>query len=65
MLWVFTRNGRQLRCEVMHADAPGRYRVVVTRPDRTESSEEVDSTTIVERTAAVMNGLRDEGWQLC
>ena len=65
MLWVFARNGRQLRCEVMHADAPGRYRIVVTRPDRTESSEEVDSTTIVERTAAVMNGLRDEGWQLC
>ena len=49
----------------MHADAPRRYRILVTRPDRTESSEEVDSTTIVERTAAVMNGLRDEGWQLC
>jgi hypothetical protein len=65
VLWVFTRNGRQLRCEVMHADAPGRYRIVVTRPDRTESSEEVDTTTLVERTAAVMNGLRDEGWQLC
>ena len=65
MLWVFTRNGRQLRCEVMHADASGRYRIVVTRADRTESSEEVDAATIVERTAAVMNGLRDEGWQLC
>ena len=49
----------------MHADAPGRYRIVVTRSDRTESSEEVDSTTIAERTASVMINLRDEGWRLC
>ena len=49
----------------MHADAPRRYRIVVTRPDRTESAEEVDATAIAERTAAVMSGLRDEGWQLC
>ena len=49
----------------MHADAPRRYRIVVTRSDRTESSEEVDATAIAERTAAVMSGLRDEGWQLC
>jgi len=49
----------------MHAEAPGRYRIVVTRPDRSESSEEVDAGTIAERSAAVMNGLREEGWQLC
>jgi len=49
----------------MPADAAHRYRIVVTRSDRTESSEEVDATAIAERTAAVMSGLRDEGWQLC
>ena len=65
VLWVFSKNGRQLRCEVMHAAAARRYRIVVTRSDRTESSEEVDATAIAERTAAVMSGLRDEGWQLC
>lgn len=43
----------------------GHYRVVITRPDGSESVEEVDeSTELVERSAQLMNSLRSEGWRV-
>ena len=65
MIWFFDRNGEQLRYEISRDRVDGRYRVVITHPDGTESVEEVDEPTeLVERSVALMNTLRGEGWRV-
>ena len=65
MVWVFSRDGRQLRCEILRTDETATYRIVLTRPDRTRTVEEIaDPAALVDRVAAVTAGLRDDGWQL-
>ena len=48
------------------ADLPaGRYRLVITRPDGSESIEEVDQPTeLIERSVQLMNTLRGDGWHV-
>lgn len=63
MIWFFDRNGERLRYEIQREH--GRYRVVITRPDGTESIEEVDEPTeLIERSVQLMNSLRNEGWKV-
>ena len=63
MVWFFDRNGERLRYEINRKD--GRYRLIITRPDGSESVEEVDEPTmLVERSVEVMNGLVGEGWRV-
>jgi hypothetical protein len=63
MIWFFDRNGERLRYEIQRER--GRYRVVITRPDGTESIEEVDEPTeLIERSVRLMNSLRSEGWKV-
>jgi hypothetical protein len=65
VIWVLTRDGTRLRCEVSRADAEGRYRIVLVKPGAPAVVEELAGpAAVIERTAAVMNQLRDEGWQL-
>ena len=65
MIWFFDRNGEKLRYEITHDRAAGRYRVVITRPDGTESVEEVDEPgELIERSVKLMNSLRGEGWKV-
>jgi hypothetical protein len=65
MIWFFDKDGERLRYEIMHDRLSGRYRVVVTRPDGSESVEEVDQPhELIERSAQLMNTLRDEGWHV-
>jgi hypothetical protein len=64
VIWFFDRNGEKLRYEITR-DRSGRYRVVITRPDGTEMVEEVDQPTdLIERSAQIMNTLRDDGWRV-
>ena len=43
----------------------GRYRVVITKPDGSESIEEVDEPTeLIERSVQLMNSLRGDGWRV-
>lgn len=64
MIWFFDRNGEQLRYEITR-DRSGRYRVVITRPDGTESVEEVEQPTeLIERSVRLMNTLRADGWSV-
>ena len=64
MIWFFDRDGERLRYEIMR-DRNGRYRVVITRPDGTESVEEVDEpTALIERSVQLMNSLRTDGWRV-
>ena len=65
MIWFFDRNGEKLRYEITRDRAAGRYRVVITRPDGTESVEEVDEPgELIERSVKLMNSLRGEGWKV-
>jgi hypothetical protein len=65
MIWFFDRNGEKLRYEISRDRLVGRYRVVITRPDGSESIEEVDEPTkLIERSVQLMNSLRGEGWHV-
>ena len=65
MIWFFDREGEKLRYEISHDRKVGRYRVVITRPDGTESVEEVDQPTeLIERSVELMNLLRGDGWKV-
>ena len=65
MIWFFDKDGERLRYEISHGRHSGRYRVVVTRPDGSESIEEVDQPNeLIERSVQLMNTLRSEGWRV-
>ena len=65
MVWILRKDEQQIRCEVGHGDAPARYRITITGPERSETVEDVvQPAALIERTIAVMNDLRDLGWQL-
>jgi hypothetical protein len=65
MIWFFDREGEKLRYEISHARSNGLYRVVITHPDGSESVEEVDEPTeLIERSVALMNSLRGDGWKV-
>ena len=65
MIWFFDKDGEKLRYEITHDRVGGRYRVVITRPDGTESIEEVDEPTeLIERSVQLMNSLRGDGWKV-
>jgi hypothetical protein len=64
MIWFFDKDGERLRYEILR-DRGGRYRVVITRPDGSESVEEVDEPTeLIERSVQLMNSLRGDGWKV-
>jgi hypothetical protein len=65
VIWFFDRNGEKLRYEISRDRAAGRYRLVITRPDGSESIEEVDEPTeLIERSVQLMNTLRGDGWHV-
>src|SRR3954462_7101902 len=65
MIWFFDRDGETLRYEISRDKVDGRYRVVITRPDGSESVEEVDEPTeLIERSVELMNSLRGDGWRV-
>ena len=65
MIWLFDRDGERLRYEVTRDRAANRYRLVITRPDGSESIEEVNEPTeLVERSVELMNNLRGDGWRV-
>ena len=64
MIWFFDRDGERLRYEILR-ERNGSYRVVITRPDGSESIEEVDEpTALIERSVQLMNSLRGDGWKV-
>jgi len=62
MIWFFDKEGERLRYEIVRDPSAGRYRVIITRPDGSESIEEVDEPTeLVERSVKLMDELRSDG----
>ena len=65
MIWFFNRDGLRLRYDISRDQTDGRYRVVITLPDGSESVEEVEEPSLlIERSAALMNSLRGDGWHV-
>ena len=65
MEWLFDRDGEKLRYEISRDRSAGRYRVIITKPDGSESVEEVDEATmLIERSVQLMNSLRSDGWHV-
>jgi hypothetical protein len=65
VIWFFDRNGERLRYEISRDRSCGRYRVVITRPDGSESVEEVEEPNeLIERSVQLMNTLRGDGWRV-
>jgi hypothetical protein len=65
VIWFFDRDGETLRYEITRDRTAGRYRLVITRPDGSESVEEVDQPTeLIERSVQLMNSLRGDGWHV-
>jgi hypothetical protein len=65
VIWFFDRDGETLRYEITRDRTAGRYRLVITRPDGSESIEEVDQPTdLIERSVQLMNSLRGDGWHV-
>ena len=65
VIWFFDRDGERLRYEITRDRQVGRYRLVITRPDGSESVEECDEPTeLIERSVQLMNTLRGDGWRV-
>jgi hypothetical protein len=65
MIWFFDRNGEKIRYEITRDRKDGRYRVLITHPDGSESVEEVDEPSeLIERSVQFMNSLRGDGWRV-
>ena len=65
MIWFFDRDGEKLRYEISPDRLGGRYKVIITHPDGSESVEEVDEpTALIERSVELMNSLRGDGWRV-
>ena len=65
VIWFFDRDGERLRYEVTRDRASGGYRLVITRPDGSESVEQVhEPTELIERSVQLMNSLRGDGWHV-
>jgi hypothetical protein len=65
MIWFFDRDGERLRYEISRDRAGGRYRLVITRPDGSESIEEVEEPgRLIERSVELMTSLRGDGWHV-
>ena len=65
MIWFFDRDGLRLRYEISRDQTDGRYRVVITLPDGSESVEEVEEPSrLIERSTELMNSLRGDGWHV-
>ena len=65
MIWFFDRDGERLRYEISRDRVGGHYRLIITRPDGSESVEEVDEPgQLIERSVELMNSLRGDGWHV-
>ena len=63
MIWFFDKDGEKLRYEISRDQSAGRYLVIITHADGSESVEEVDRPTeLIERSVSLMNDLRGDGW---
>jgi hypothetical protein len=64
MLWIFERNGEQMRCEIRREGRGSGYEMIVTSPDGSQRMEQFEETaTLIKRTFDLQWELLESGWR--
>jgi hypothetical protein len=64
MLWVFERQGEQMRCEIRREGAGTGFEMIVTTPDGSQRMERFGETNdLIKRTLDLQRELLESGWR--
>ena len=64
MLWIFERQGEQMRCEIRREGVGSGYEMIVTAPDGSQRMERFDETNdLIKRTLDLQRDLLETGWR--
>ncbi|RPI50915.1 MAG: hypothetical protein EHM55_20195 [Acidobacteria bacterium] len=64
MLWVFEREGEQMRCEIRREGVGAGYEMILTSPDGSQRMERFDETgELIKRTLDLQRDLLETGWR--
>ena len=64
MLWIFERQGEQMRCEIRREGVGTGYEMIVTAPDGSQRMERfVETNDLIKRTLDLQRELLESGWR--
>ena len=64
MLWVFERQGKQMRCEIRRDGVGAGYEMILTNPDGSQRMERFEATgDLIKRTLDLQRELLETGWR--
>ena len=64
MLWIFERQGEQMRCEIRREGDGVGYEMLLTSPDGSQRMERFDDTSdLIKRTLDLQRDLLESGWR--
>ena len=65
MIWLFDRNGEQLKYEICRRDNGDGFLLVMTQADGQKKVEHVDQPSeLIEKSVDQMKQLREDGWKI-
>ena len=65
MIWLFDRNGEQLKYEICRQDNGNGFLLVMTQADGQKKVEQVDQPSeLIEKSVDQMKQLRADGWKI-
>jgi len=65
MIWLFDRNGEQLKYEIRRQDDGDGFLLVMTQADGQKKVEQVDQPSeLIEKSVDQMKQLREDGWKI-
>ena len=65
MIWLFDRNGEQLKFEICRQDSGDGFLLVMTQADGQKKIEHVNQPSeLIEKSVDQMKQLREEGWKI-
>ena len=65
MIWLFDRNGEQLKYEICRKDDGNGFLLVMTQADGQKKVEQVDQPSeLIEKSVDQMRQLCDAGWKV-
>ena len=65
MIWLFDRNGEQLKYEICRQDNGSGFLLVLTQADGQKKVEQVDQPSeLIEKSVDQMKQLREDGWKI-
>jgi hypothetical protein len=64
MLWIFEREGEQMRCEIRREGVGAGYEMIVTNIDGSQLMERFEETSaLIRRTLELQRELLETGWR--